>query len=182
MGIDYLDPARGGAFRRLLVKDNIFEDVGAPSWGGNGRLFVIVDKPDGIIIDHNTAFQNTILVMFDGLPGNHFTYTNNITAYQKGILGTGLAAGIPTLNFFCSGNWVLNRNVFVGGAAYQQSYPYGNYYPNSASEVYFVDYAGKNFQLSSQSPYRGAGTDGLDLGANVAAVKAATVNVLQGHP
>jgi hypothetical protein len=180
-GLDYLDPAQGGALRRLLVKDNIFEDVGSPSWGGNGRLFVILSRSNWVTIDHNTAFQSSSLVMFDGTPSNYFTYTNNITPHQSGIWGTGLVAGIASLNIFASGNWTVNRNVFVGGGAYQQSYPYSNYYPGTMGEVYFADYTGKNFQLSSQSPYRLAGTDGLDIGANVVGVRAATQNVLLGQ-
>ena len=180
-GNDYLDPLRRGALRRLLVKDNIFEDVGAADWGGNGRLFVILDGADGVTIDHNTAFQSTSIALFDGIPSNHFTYTNNITHHKNGIWGSGLVAGIASLTKFASGNWAVNRNVFIGGIAYQASYPYGNYYPNSVSEVGFIDYAGKNFQLSAQSPYRGAGTDGLDIGANVVAVRTATLNVLQGR-
>jgi hypothetical protein len=39
--------------------------------------------------------------------------------------------------------------------------------------VQFVNYDGGNYQLQPSSPYKGAGTDGQDLGADVAAIDSA---------
>jgi len=39
--------------------------------------------------------------------------------------------------------------------------------------VRFVSYAGGNFTLAADSPYKSAGTDGKDIGADVSAVPSA---------
>jgi hypothetical protein len=55
-----------------------------------------------------------------------------------------------------------------------------NFFQTPVSAVEFVDYNGGsagNYALQSTSPYKGAGTDGKDLGANVPAVNAAVAKV-----
>ena len=55
-------------------------------------------------------------------------------------------------------------------------WPSPNLFPASSSTVEFVNYNGGNggnYQLQSGSPYKGKGTDGKDLGADIAAINAA---------
>jgi hypothetical protein len=59
-------------------------------------------------------------------------------------------------------------------------WPSGNFFPATASAVQFVNYNGGNggdYQLLPSSPYKGAGTDGQDLGADVAAIDSAIAGV-----
>ena len=51
-------------------------------------------------------------------------------------------------------------------------YPAGNFFPQLA-EVGFVDTSAANYRLLSSSPYKNAGTDGLDIGANQDNIEAA---------
>ena len=74
------------------------------------------------------------------------------------------------------------HNALVASpASYPPStWPASNFFPTSESAVEFVDYNGGsagNYALQSTSPYKGAGTDGKDLGANVAGVNAAVAKV-----
>jgi hypothetical protein len=54
--------------------------------------------------------------------------------------------------------------VIAGGA--EGRYPGGNSFPTAAQfETQFASYRGGDYQLIASSPWRGAGEDGLDLGA-----------------
>ena len=59
--------------------------------------------------------------------------------------------------------------MLAGGSA--SLYPAGNYFPSVTTWLaQFVNYAAGDYRLVSTSPYKGAGTDGLDLGANLTAL------------
>ena len=56
------------------------------------------------------------------------------------------------------------------------TWPSGNLFPSDPTVVEFVNYNngnGGDYHLLSSSPYKSAGTDGKDLGADVDAVNAA---------
>ena len=60
----------------------------------------------------------------------------------------------------------------------------GAYAPTTIAEIGFVGGTSittsiDQLALSASSPYKGKGTDGKDLGADIAAVKAATTGVVQ---
>jgi hypothetical protein len=60
------------------------------------------------------------------------------------------------------------------------SWPKKNFFPASAAEVRFVNYNGGNggdYHLQASSPYKGAGTDSKDIGADMDAVGSATAGV-----
>jgi hypothetical protein len=59
-------------------------------------------------------------------------------------------------------------------------WPSENFFPASGNTVQFVNYnsgIGGNYQLLSTSPYHNAGTDGKDLGADVATIVSETTGV-----
>ena len=57
-------------------------------------------------------------------------------------------------------------------------YPSGNTFVDSYAAVKFVGYGSGNYTLSNDSPFAKAGTDNRDLGADVAAVTAATAGAV----
>jgi hypothetical protein len=84
-------------------------------------------------------------------------------------MGTGTGVGLDTLNRQFS-DWAMTKNAIIGvqAAGVNPSvYPTGNFWPADYAAVQFVDYAGSNLRLATGSPYKNAGTDGKDLGANI---------------
>jgi len=76
--------------KRILIKGNLFEDVDAARWGGDGRLFMVLSGTADVVIDHNTAFQSDSIIVADGPPNATFVFTNNLTPNnQYGLLGAG---------------------------------------------------------------------------------------------
>ena len=157
--------------KRVKVKNNLFEDIGGTRWGGNGRLFQLIDGTADVHIDHNTAFQSYNAGTADGRPHTGFVYTNNLTPHNDyGFIGSGHSVGNDTLLTYFPA-CVFAKNVLVAGPA--PTYPFGNFFPGGMSNVGFVDYAAGNYRLAATSLYKGAGTDGFDIGADMDAIQVA---------
>ena len=153
--------------RRILIRNNLLEDVSSSAWGGDGELFQIVGGAEDITIDHNTGFATgNIITTESGSELNKgLVFTNNIVTHNAyGVIGTGTGVGTVTLNRWFS-SYVFQKNVIVGGRA--ASYPSDNYFVGAFSEVGFTDMARGDYRLSSSSPYRNAGTDGKDIGCQL---------------
>jgi PKD repeat protein len=169
LGSDDIHPSQQQ--QRIKIKNNLFDDIGGSAWGGNGRLFQIIGGPSDVHIDHNTAFHTSNIITADGSASLRFVFTNNIMRNNDyGVMGSGRSPGSDTLNYYFPGYSFL-KNVIIGGAA--SIYPTGNFFPAGISGVGFVDAAIGNYQLASTSSYRSAGTDGLDVGANLTAIQEA---------
>ena len=157
---------------RILVKNNVFDDVNSNTWGGDGRMFFLLFGATNVTIDHNTGFPNGSFIMSDNSRSftNH-VFTNNIaTRGIYGVKGDSNGEGLPTLTNLFPG-YVFSRNAVIG--ANSSIYPPDNFFPSSTSAVGFVDYANTNYRLGSGSPYNNAGTDGTDIGADLDKIAAA---------
>ena len=154
--------------KRILIQNNLFDDVGGPRWGGLGRLFQLIDGAADVVIDHNTAFQDGPVVFADGKPHAGFVYRNNLSSKGNyGVFGSGASEGLVTIRTYFPGA-VFLKNVVVG--ATPSFYPPDNFFPTSMEKVGFVDLAGGNYRLGVSSPYKKAGTDGRDIGADIDAL------------
>jgi hypothetical protein len=154
--------------QRILIRNNLFLDIGGGVWGNNGRLFQLLGGPEGgtvdVTIDHNTAFPTYAIVTASGMH-TAFVFTNNIIPHGRyGFIGDGLGEGTRTLDADFPG-YVFLANVLPGANA--ALYPADNYFPASLDDVGFVDWQGGNYRLSDSSPYLGAATDGTDIGCNI---------------
>jgi len=154
---------------RVLIRNNYINVTGAG--GADGRMFSTLSGPTDVTIDHNTGFitggQNEALNLSDILPkAPRFVFTNNlVSSGEYGFRGNSTAAGLPTLGVYFA-DWTFTQNAIIGGES--GSYPSGNFFPASIDQVGFTNYSGGDYRLKDSSPYKGAGTDGLDLGANMA--------------
>ncbi|MBL8186982.1 MAG: fibronectin type III domain-containing protein, partial [Acidobacteria bacterium] len=164
-GINLLgtDPSQAGiVMRRVLIRNNLFDDINGPRWGNaDGKFLQICEAPD-VVVDHNTAIQTGDAITTYGSTSLNFVFTNNILAHGPyGVKGDGKGTGNDTLNTYFPGA-VFSKNVLVNGIS--SNYPAGNFFPSAFSAVGFVDLTGGDYRLSTTSSYRNAGTDGLDIG------------------
>jgi hypothetical protein len=160
---------------RVLIQNNLMEITGLN--GADGRGFEFTSGGSDITIDHNTIIDTAAaptspasdIAIADtaSLPVKNFVFTNNLatpTAY--GFFGSGVGTGTAALNADFS-NWTFAKNALTGETA--SSYPTGNFFPASITAVQFTDYADGTYTLAATSPYKNAGTDSKDIGANLAA-------------
>ena len=152
--------------RRIVIRNNLFADVGGPRWGGEGRLFQIVNGTASIVIEHNTALHAGTIITAEGPPHRDFVFTGNIVSHNTyGIAGTDVGTGSQALDALFPGA-VVRRNVFVGGSAAQ--YPRDNFFVRSWAQVKFEDLSQGRVRLAEASPFRRASLEGTDLGVDVA--------------
>jgi GT2 family glycosyltransferase len=156
--------------RRIAIRGNLFVDIGG-RWG-SGRLFQLLDGTLDISISHNTAFQSGSAVFGgDHAPHAGFVFENNVVLHnQYGISGSGTGTGRPTLERYFPGA-VVRRNLLVGGDA--TIYPRDNFFPATLDQAGFLEGTDGAYRRSPTRRYRGAATDGLDIGADVEAVTSA---------
>jgi len=181
-GIDDGDPQKMVRGRRILIQNNLFSDINGKAWGGgDGKLFQILNGADAVTIDHNTGFQTNQIITADGARNTNFVYQNNIAPHNMyGVKGSGYASGTPSLNYYFPG-FVFQKNVIENTASSgvsQSSYPPGNFFTQDWAAVKFVNIANGNYALAPGSPYKNAGTDSKDIGADVAGLNAATSSVI----
>ena len=113
--------------RRISVQNNLLIDVGG-KWGGNGRLFQLLDGTAGVSIVNNTAEQTTGGVVFGGDHDAHtgFVFQNNVVPDNSaGFVGSGTGVGRSSIERYFPKS-TITGNVFIGGRA--EHYPAGNHF------------------------------------------------------
>jgi hypothetical protein len=162
-GINFLghddDPLGAGSSAGFVIQNNVWQDI-TSNWGGDGRLFQILNGVKNVTIDHNTAFEESFFAVFDIAASQSVNFTNNI-AYIGGGVASSSGGGTAALTAFDKGG-IFTKNALIGGSA--GAYPANNYFPASVNQVGFVNFAAGNYALAAASPYKAKGTDGKDLG------------------
>lgn len=152
--------------RGITIRDNVFSDINPKVWGGSGYAFVLLGAPRDIVIDHNTIVQDNAsgIIQVEGPPILGFVFTNNLSRHGAyGMIGADHAPGNDTLRAFFPAA-LVTRNVIADGEAGR--YPAGNWFPSSNEfRAQFQGFDAGDFRLVPSSTWRGAGTDGSDLGA-----------------
>lgn len=168
------DPAPSGPSlptARVLIQNNVLDDISSANWGGDGRTFFItssVSAPTAydITFDHDTAFPNVtdLFVGDSGTVGNT-AFSNDLWNYGNyGVIGTNTAVGVVTLSSYIP-LYTWRDIIFVTGNGTSD----GNVWPSNTfwttpSGAQFTNFAAGNYQLLATSPYHAAGTDGQDIG------------------
>ncbi|HXG68590.1 MAG TPA: IPT/TIG domain-containing protein [Blastocatellia bacterium] len=159
-----------GNTRRIKIANNLFEDI-SDRWGGGGRLFQVNGPISNLTIDHNTCFQTNHILNFSGGVNSGFVFTNNIAPHNAyGVKGDSQASGTASLLYYAPG-YQFARNAIAEAEA--SAYPANNYYLATLDEVGFVDMGAGDYRLRADSICKNAGTDGKDVGADMAAIAAA---------
>jgi hypothetical protein len=161
LGRDYAKPS--GQAARILIANNLFEEVGAPGFGTNGRFLQLTDTIS-VTVDHNTILHTGNLIMGYGQPNQHFVFTNNVARHNEyGVIGEGTGPGANTLAKYFPGA-VFKRNLLAGGPSHV--YPADNFFPAN------FDPAGGGQR----------GTDGKALGAAIMKVSGSLGAPESGRP
>jgi len=180
---------------RYSIHDLTIDDIDGTKYTGYGT-FAQVSMGNGspilqhIWFNHVTAFQPDIMLnLGDDLtinaPMNDFVFTNNIvnagTSPTKttggGTANCAYYAAPVTSLPACFRTYSFSHNAIIATSTNfpPSQYPTGNYFPSTASAVNFVNYNGGNggdYHLQPGSPYKNAGTDGKDLGADIDTIQA----------
>ena len=79
--------------KRVLISNNLFDDVSTANWGGSGHLFQVLNGTANVTIDHNTAFQTGDVIAAGEAANSGFTYTNDLSPNnQYGVGGDNTTA------------------------------------------------------------------------------------------
>jgi hypothetical protein len=195
--------SNGGAAlagERYSIHDVTADDINATKYNGYGTFAQVSMGPGApllqfVTINHVTAFQPQVMLNLGdnttvNPPMTNFVYTNNLV--NAGTSPTQTTGGgtancaynsTPTVSLrTCFQPYTFSNNAIIASPSnYPPSrYPAGNYFPATASAVGFVNYnngIGGDYHLKSSSPYKNAGTDGKDLGADMNALDAAIAGV-----
>jgi hypothetical protein len=184
---------------RYSIHDVIIDDLNAAKYRGNGT-FAQVSMDNGVpvlqdvTINHVTAFaSNAMLVLGDDIevnpPMKNFVFTNNIVNGPYPVLTTG--GGPVNCAYYnaplialgaCFEPYTFSHNAVIATKTNfpPSKFPSENFFPATAAGVDFVNYNGGNggdYHLQSSSPYKNAGMDGKDLGADVSGLMSAIAGV-----
>lgn len=189
--------------QRYSIHDIVIDDIDDVRFNGAGEFAQISVTPgapllQNVKIDHVSAFPSRRLFMIGVMlttskPMQNFAFTNSIvTAGQYPVWSTGGGPGncafhnqpLATFDDCFLGSTFTANVILQSPPEYPPTdWPARNFFPSTAAAVQFVDYAnGRNgdYHLRPSSPYRGKGTDGKDIGANIDSIRAATLGVEQG--
>lgn len=168
---------------RYLVENNLFEDINSATWGGSGRSFQMVGVMPGLVIDHNTTINSGTMFTCGDMAAagmmTGFRYTNNLSNHGSyGFICSDRGVGLSSLNTYTPG-YVFEKNVMAGG--HSGNYPSNNFFPANLGAVGFVNASSGDYRLASTSLYKGAASDGKDVGANIDALGTATACATDGQ-
>ena len=164
---------------RIVVTDNIITGINVPPYDGNGRGFGVFTGVTDVTIAHNTVISptNAAVVISGNQIVKGLTFRDNIVDAGKfGILADGVQ-GPKAFTMFAP-DIVFKSNVLIGGdGGATSTMTNGNLFPFNVAVLRFIDLANGDVSLPANSPLKSRGSDGRDIGANVAAVRAATEGV-----
>jgi hypothetical protein len=182
--------AAAAAGNRWSIHDIVLDDI-SQSYNGTGRLFYLANSwptnpVNTVTINHITGFPDiTGGFMFTGnnKPNQEmygFVFTNNIVTAgphplwaAEGGDATCAVSDFPlTILTTCFTTYTFNYNALLGVSSHfpPSTWPKGNFFGAGPDTADFVDYNngnGGNYELLPNSPYKNAGNDGKDLGADI---------------
>jgi hypothetical protein len=186
---------------RYSIHDVVIDGIDGPTYGGLGLGAQVSMSPNApllqhVHIDHVTMFPTHSLFAFGDDTTinprmNDFLFTNSIVnAGMYPVISTSgktdcAHQGKPILALGnCFSNYQFTSNAIVGALGRPSSssgdWPVGNLFPSTDADVNFVNYKngnGGDYHLLPSSPYKNAGLDGKDLGADMDAVTNALAGV-----
>ena len=158
---------------QIAFRNNLFI-ISQATYGGDGRLALLTNAPNGITFDHNTVisdgpslvaaydsnYMNASGLMDKGGAVANLTFTNNVA--PNGTYGFIANGSVNCAGFTYFPGVILTSNVLAGYTG--SKCPPGNFYPTlPAFQALFLDYAAGDYRPSAAMP---VGTDGKPMGAD----------------
>jgi hypothetical protein len=189
------------AGERYSIHDVVIDDISAKNYNGGGGFIEFgngwtANVLNSVTVNHVTAFPDPIahiLSVFNATTNPTmfgFNFTNNIVNATKFPVWNGSGnpqscsfADVPlTTMAACFTTYSFLNNVIAATpSGYPPSdWPANNFFPTDDSAIQFTNYNngnGGDYHLLPSSPYKNAGTDGKDPGADINAVQAAIAGV-----
>lgn len=190
------EPVPSVAGERYSIHDIVFDDLDHVRFEGHGNLAQISMSPKPgtpvlrrVSIRHVTAFPKRVLFSIGGpLPAqmSDFVFIDNLVGAGEFAMSS---TGAPCSDIsgqrdpfsivsHCFRTVEFRNNVIVDSPT--GSWPKGNLLvknPATAGVTNFNSGHGGDYRLSPDSKFKGKGTDGRDIGADISAVQAATAGV-----
>ena len=159
-----MDELGSSHVQRVVVRNNLFEDVDGRYGDGYGRFLMMSRGTIDVKVEHNTVWHTGGVMFAGGEPHLGFVFRDNLLKLGgSGITGHARAPGNDTIKFYFPGG-EFRRNVLIGLP--EEPYPGNNFYPRTPEAVGFVDLARGNYRLLPSSKYKRAATDGKDIGCD----------------
>ncbi len=196
-GHDNGAPALAGT--RWSIHDVVIDDLNKKYVGGGTVFELMNDWPKNplntVTINHVTAFPDSdshVMITGNTASGSNMyalVFTNNLVitgahpVWNTGGTNSCAYKDVPvsTIKNCFATNTFGNNGLIASPPVYPPSaWPSNNLFPATVDNVGFVNFNngnGGNYELQSGSPYKGKGTDGKDLGADIAGLNAALANV-----
>ena len=185
---------------RWSIHDVVLDDLSSKYVGGGAAFEILNGWPKNplntVTINHVTAFPDPnshLMIMGNYVPTAPMyglVFTNNLVI--TGRYPVWNAGGGPTSCAFkdvpiisitqCFTTVTFSNNGLVAAppAFPPSTWPANNLFLQTTNDVAFTNFSngnGGNYELLSNSPYKNKGTDGKDLGADIAGLNAALANV-----
>jgi len=200
---DVLSDGGGAALagERYSIHDVVIDDISSKKYNGGGGFVEYgngwtANVLNSVTVDHVTAFPDPsahILSLFNATTNPTmwgFTFTNNIVNATNFPVWNGsgnpLSCSYPDVPLTsltaCFTSYTFTSNVIAAspGAYPPSAWPAKNFFPIDDSTIQFVNYNNANggdYHLLPSSPYKNAGSDGKDPGADIDAVQTAIAGV-----
>lgn len=156
--------SEGNGGRKLLISNNIFDDINANKWGGNG-FFMKSTAWNGLTIENNTIIQSGSITVAYGDPVRDFVFRNNIVFHNEyGIFGDGTGSGQVAIDKFFPGGTVA-ANIIIGGN--RLSLREKNFFITSLDQLRFVDPSKGDYRLPNDNPFLHKGLGRKQIGADL---------------
>jgi len=184
--------------QRYSIHDLVIDDIDGMKYHGPGQFAELmtgnqeVPLLQNVSITHVTAFPPKTMFGIGDLSGTkmaNFVFNNSIIsagAYPVWSNGGGTANCAyydkPIITFnACFGPYSFTNNAIIAApTSYPSSlWPAGNFFAADLTAVQFINYNNGNkgdYHLLPSSPYKNAGTDGKDLGADIDAILVSTAD------
>jgi len=161
--------------RNIEISNNLVL-INGDSMGGSG--WALLPSKGGSQVGQNFVIDHNTFIHLGSSAGNRFidfqgstflsglTVNNNIVAGNGGDIGRLARDGTAGTSAIAGAadSYTFNKNVLQRSSS---GYPATSSYVSSVSAFGFQNFAGGDYSLRPNSPFRGTGTDGKDIGADI---------------